>query len=554
MLKSITLTRGQAVLIWHIVLIALFLLVVLIATILIYKNRAVRLFNTNGLLVFKIDANKKSVMRLSSELSVGSLCLNDPRRGIKTHETIDLSTFLNFFEDKARPIIENYINEKNKTKRLNIFSKLAVEYSPDNETFLLFKKANINIQNKNFLVKFYPSPQDHSFYCTILWNEHAKDIQKHSFAYIKNNDDLLKMNNIYYLSYVMTINQHYCSSSLSNGDIDKIVRYLKISNRTGWIYFKEGILQIIFGTNSLWKLEKMQKKAESEIIKIGNLIKINPYFSSLAAVSFSTFENEKDINLYHKKIKFLLYNLDNEKDGIKYKTWFLNDKSKEEEFTEFDYKTVEFENKNSRSDFIKETYYVYNYADKIATKTKIIKSRITGFNKTDMDFYKNISWYNILYTNLWNNYLIKSETKEDETVILETNDISLKQFIRDNKSKNNIVLLMKPTNKGYNYKIVTQSYLEMQKNNIENIHFGFYIDSFDQKLFNYIKNGRVTHFIIGKNICNNINENSENFLKLHVLINRIKTIKNSKVIFENISKDLESFYIDKLNIEYYYTN
>lgn len=532
------------------------MLVLLVAAyILIYlfmyqSVKMVNSFNTNGLIIFKIDPSRKSVMRISSQSLSGSLNFDDPVYGMELNSIVNLDDFIKYFDDKKQKIVHNYLLSKDFTQSLNVYTKLTSNNFLQSELYLNFKKLRIDIKNKEFLVKFYPSQKERKYYCTIHWNTSPRSQYTSNFSKIKESSDLLKLPYNYYLSYAFTIDDYFYNKNLNSNETNQIIKAFKLSKYQGSIYYKHGILQLIVGTNFYGHYLKLLKRAIKTVEYQNKYRHANPFFNNVALISFTKLEKEKDIELLNNKAKFLLYNLDNNNTSKNYNFWFYNDNKFSAEFNDFIDKLTYFESKNLAQDFIKETYYVKKYSNDANTNIKVLKCRVSGFSNEEINFFKNIGWFKLNYTSIWNQYLLQNE-KSTDRVLIPTNEADFKHLV--NYTRPNTTLVLVPSQTDYNYNFITNGLNTLWRPKInEGISIGLYIDDLNERIFNLIQLEGISTYIISKSICKYIVENNEIFLKLQVLIQKIHKDENTLVIFENLPKNIEDIIVKKLNIKYYY--
>ncbi|WP_406616847.1 MHO_4530 family protein [Mycoplasmopsis adleri] len=532
------------------------MLVLLVAAyILIYlfmyqSVKMVNSFNTNGLIIFKIDPSRKSVMRISSQSLSGSLNFDDPVYGMELNSIVNLDDFIKYFDDKKQKIVHNYLLSKDFTQSLNVYTKLTSNNFLQSELYLNFKKLRIDIKNKEFLVKFYPSQKERKYYCTIHWNTSPRSQYTSNFSKIKESSDLLKLPYNYYLSYAFTIDDYFYNKNLNSNETNQIIKAFKLSKYQGSIYYKHGILQLIVGTNFYGHYLKLLKRAIKTVEYQNKYRHANPFFNNVALISFTKLEKEKDIELLNNKAKFLLYNLENNNTSKNYNFWFYNDNKFSAEFNDFIDKLTYFESKNLAQDFIKETYYVKKYSNDANTNIKVLKCRVSGFSNEEMNFFKNIGWFKLNYTSIWNQYLLQNE-KSTDRVLIPTNEADFKHLV--NYTRPNTTLVLVPSQTDYNYNFITNGLNTLWRPKInEGISIGLYIDDLNERIFNLIQLEGISTYIISKSICKYIVENNEIFLKLQVLIQKIHKDENTLVIFENLPKNIEDIIVKKLNIKYYY--
>ncbi|WP_280135730.1 hypothetical protein [Mycoplasmopsis bovis] len=166
-------------------------------------------------------------------------------------------------------------------------------------------------------------------------------------------------------------------------------------------------------------------------------------------------------------------------------------------------------------------------------------------------FFKNVPWFRYLYNNLWTENLLSTEVNSDDFVIVETNDINFEKLSPLLSDKT--ILMFKYHYRDFNYELVSKllNHIGNDKN-LKKLSIGLYIDNLDEKLFNFSDFANINTFVFSKNICENILNNAETYLKLQVFVQKIISMKKYLIIYENIPKNLENIVVQRLKIKYFY--
>ncbi|CBH40551.1 Conserved hypothetical protein [Mycoplasmopsis agalactiae] len=536
---------------WAIIALCFSAFVTFIAVLTYYKIRYINSINTNGVIFFKINLEKNNVIRLSSDNLSGLASFDDDKIGIKRNQTVDLSDFLSYFAPKSREKLAKYIFKEKLTSRYNLYCNLNIEKYANSTINKSYKHFNIHLGKKQFLVKLYPSADKKFIYCNIYWNFTPDYSDKNMFNALSEEYDILKLPNKYYLSYALTVNEFYLQNGLNNSEISHIIKMMDLTKHAGWHYFKDGILHLIIGTNSLLLLNKFTKNAIKKVNKVNLLNSFNPFFNSCALLSFKMPSEKEEITEYDIKAKYLLHHLDNNILNYKYYNWFYDNDSHLEHYSEFKTKLEAFETKNTLMEYAKDPIYVLNYNDGAQSNIRFLKSHILGFTNKDMDFFKNVPWHKFLYNNLWLEHLLSSETNSEDYVIVETNNINLDKVTK--YLNENTILMLKYHYRDFNYELLSKLLNQLGNDkNLKKLSIGLYIDNLDEKLFNFIDFANINTFIFSKEICENVLKNAETYLKLQVFVQKISSMKKYLIIYENIPKNLENIVVQRLKIKYFY--
>ncbi|MBT1369651.1 hypothetical protein FCM46_00470 [Mycoplasma bovis] len=536
---------------WTLVVLCLSAFVTFSAILIHWKVKHINSINTNGVIFFKINLEKKNVIRLSSNTLSGLSSFDDDKVGIKNNQTVDIGEFLSFFAPKSRDKISKYIFKEKISSRYNLFCSLNLEKYANSSINKSYKYFDINLVKKQFLVKLYPSADKKFIYCNIYWSFTPNYNEKNMFNALSSDNDLLKLPNKFYLSYALTINQFYLQNGLSNSDINHTISMMNLLKHSGWYYFKDGILHLIIGVNSHLLLKKFTKDAIKMVNKVNSLNSFNPFFNNCSLLSFKMPTDKSQVYEYDIKAKYLLHHLDNNILNTKYYQWFLDSNEHNEHFSEFKTKLESFENKNNLVEYAKDPVYVLNYKDDSQANIRILKSRVLGFSNNDVNFFKNVPWYRYLYNNLWTENLLSTEVNSDDFVIVETNDINFEKLSPLLSDKT--ILMFKYHYRDFNYELASKllNHIGNDKN-LKKLSIGLYIDNLDEKLFNFSDFANINTFVFSKNICENILNNAETYLKLQVFVQKIISMKKYLIIYENIPKNLENIVVQRLKIKYFY--
>lgn len=511
--------------------------------IVIYRTKKI---NTNGLLIFKLDLDNNTAIRLSDKKLSGSINFDSITDGMTKNQYIELNDFLNYFDDASKQNIRKYLTSK-PTKSINIFSSLNTRGLSRTLIHKDFKRLGIMYHKNKFLVKFYPGENIKDVYCTIHWILKPNRVSSNVFKLIANDKDYLSMNEKYYVSLALNVSEYYYTKKLNEADLDDILKIFELDDKAGYYYLKDGILQIILATNSEYSLEKMSYalKDRMEFLNQRNLI--SPYFTNYAILSYKKLETSKELQEQNDRVKYLIHHLANNKNRYKYGHWLLGENVKHEKhFKEFQMVMRDYENKNEVQNFSLEISPVRSYSTNRITNVKIIKNRVVGFKEREINFFDNIAWYKIIYTNTWNKYILENSNSKD-TIIVETCESDLQNL--GSYKRPNTIFMLKSKNLGFNFKLISRM---LQNIETANCGVGLYIDDINDRVFNYITIGTITIFIVAKELIANVEKEPANYIKLCNLIDRIKQIPNAKIIFENVPNNLDSDIIKRLNIRYYY--
>ncbi|WP_027120626.1 MHO_4530 family protein [Mycoplasmopsis lipofaciens] len=531
-----------------IILLSIFSLSLIFYLSYIFKRMyTIRAFSTNGLAIFKIDYNQKIVVRLSNKKMSGSLNFDSLREGIKINDYVDFNDFLSYFDKNSQKEIIKFLDDKK--NNAEIICKMSDKGIKTNSLQRIFKNKFINFKDVNLKLKFYLlDEQPNNYVCVIHWKFKNKTNRIHRFKTIKSENEIVKKTKgKFFLGYALSINSLFYVDKITESDLKKITKILDIQKYKGFLYVKNGILNILIIVKSQNRLKKYIKHSLDimEYICKNNII--NPFFNKYSILTSKGFEKKKFIQEYNDKCKYLIHNLENNKDSALYSTWFLDNNVHLENFEKYLIKVNDYENKNNFQKFIKETIDINLFKKNKPSNIKILKNIISGLTDEDFNFFKNIPWYKLIYTKKWNNFLIEScGTKEQ--IILISNEYDLYNNIQ-NYTRKNTILMVNVNEIDFDYHNIDDAL-----DNIidKSIKIGFYIEKIDEKLINYISNNKINTFIIGKNISSKFQYDSYTYLKLFNLIKIIKNIKNSLVIYEGLDEKLDDYFIKKLNIEYNY--
>lgn len=529
---------GIAIIIACVILIDIFIIVF------IYLNHVYKV-KTNGLAIFKLDFGQKKIIRLSSKSLSGSLNMDSRLQGLSANQYVDFDVFLSYLDEESQKNLTEYLSQNdNNDKRFNIYCKMSSKGYRTHQNAQGLKLLNIKMTKEKILLKFFPLGNNR-YYLTIHWNARPKRSASTTFKFIKKSKDLYNALNKekYILAYALGINEFLYNNVISKSDIEDILRIFELNNMFGYYYVKNGLILLIFETNSSFWLNHYTKKALKRLKLLHERKIINPFFNSFAFLSVNTFKSVDDVQELVDKSKYLIQHLNNKRKFDKYSSWLISDTKHDNHYQEFKSMMLDYEKKNELQQYIKENIPIISYKTKRQSKVAILKNRVIGYSDQDSEFFNNVSWYRLIYTNKWNKYLMEN-CEDDENIILETNEYDLINLNTYDRPKT--TLLIKPLQNGFNYRLINNAFSNLK----EGINLGLYIEKINDRLTNYVNIGNIKVFVISEKICKYIEKDQILYIKLLNFVKTISTIKNHVIIYQNLPESLDELMVKTLDVQY----
>ncbi|MGV2393451.1 UNVERIFIED_CONTAM: hypothetical protein O8I53_11135 [Campylobacter lari] len=148
--------------------ILIFLSLITIIIVFAYKRiSTINKFNTNGIIIFKIDPKEETVMRVSNRNVGGTLNFESKHEGIHENETVSLENFLVYFDKELQDKCKRFLSKNNFKNTLRFNTTLNRNSFEDSNYFEVFKKLKITKSDTVLNVTFYPSETEKKYYCSI---------------------------------------------------------------------------------------------------------------------------------------------------------------------------------------------------------------------------------------------------------------------------------------------------------------------------------------------------------------------------------------------------
>ncbi|WP_027334861.1 MHO_4530 family protein [Mycoplasmopsis felifaucium] len=528
-------------------------IIILVSIIFSYMFKSVKLvnnFNTNGLILFKIDTDKKTIIRLSDKSFSNTLNIDDSKYDFDVNNIVTLEDFSNFFDDKSKQLILNYLLSKNHDNRVKIYCNLNIDKFSSSPIYKTFAKMNINLTKTTVLLRFNPTTRSDKIFCSLEWQAKSSYKSKNKFYLVNHGEEKLLFNNkMFCLSYVFAIDEFFFNAGINKTHMSSIINAWDLNKYKGNIYYKNGILQFFIYANSYSKLLKMQNKALIKWNNNKNYWSLNPYYKYTALLSYKCASTFDELKLQNLQAQYLLYNAMNGGDTEKYKAWFIDDNVNISEFNDFSEKLKEYKEKIKNKNLIKEIYNIRTFPENENTNMKVVRCRIAGISNPDMNFFRNIWWYRYKYTHVLNDYILSSENNND-TVFVGTSIADVSNFGKYRRE--NTVLVLKPSENNFDYSTIEEIIKNISKSSFSKIiQTGLYIDEINEKIFNIIQNYEINYFIVSEELINRTIIDEASMLKLRILIDTIEQSQKALIIYENLPKINQKNITEKLNIKYY---
>ncbi|QSF13875.1 MHO_4530 family protein [Mycoplasma sp. Mirounga ES2805-ORL] len=523
--------------------------IILIILLAIFSNKMIiaKKVHTKGFQYFRIDVEKNTIVKLSSNEFSNVLNIDHNTSFSKNHYN-DLDSFINFFDDKTSKLIDEYLKNDRSNRILNIYGYLSKNNEKNNPFTKTLKKMNIDINNSLINIKMFPLKlEDNKVLCSIQYEFKRKDFNHPNFKLVLGADNFIRKQKEYeyFTSVLLDIKKSFFTKKINDEGILSILEFLELMEYEGFLYQKNGILQIVIPRKNIKDLIKLEKLL---LTKIKNIQKNNIShfaFSNISLISNKAINSIKELDKYNDKCKYLIYNKINYPKNSKFNEWTLDNKNHSESFNDFLELTKMFEDKNEFKEYIKETVHVKNIDSRKKINIQLLKNNITGISNENLEFLKNIYFYEIIYANKWNQFLIDNIDSES-TVILKSNTYDLINNKYDlPKSNVKLVFLLNNKDIDFDFDVIQKFNKENQDKNIE---IGLYLDKIDNSLASQIHKYKIKYLIIGETITSKIEIDTDLYLNLY---NLIKSIDNTNiVIYEKLNSKINNYYLEKLQIKY----
>ncbi|WP_260359872.1 MHO_4530 family protein [Mycoplasma sp. HS2188] len=499
--------------------------------------------NNRGFVIFKYHIKNRSLIRITSVQKNSGLSFDYGNDVILKNKFYKINTL--YFH-----LSESVVSQIN---------KILVEQQPDVNLTLnsLLKKStqNNNHDKKkiNSCIKLVRYGNSDEFIITIHWKKsELKPISRKQNNYVANVQELLRDNKTKLISFVAINPQRTVNEPQNNTIWDKLLKLFGIRSREVKFLFWEGILFLVFDSiKSPSKLKTIEKFILKRINKLSDNLEFNSLAKTATLVSGLWPQDLKNLTDYLMQSKYAL--LKSTKQNLIVNTFLTPNQNTidTDKFNEFIVKNTDFEQKIDIGSFVKEYTPILDVSEKNSTENYSVSlAKIAGINFDDVDFLNQIDFIKNKYDLASLKYQIDTSENTVNLLIITSDSVLLNDF--EKFARPNTLFILRHQSFDFNFNDI-EAILE-QVAQYENINIGLYVDHINSKLKEYITQDKIKHYVISAKLTEKILNDTETFLKLVDFTKTIKNFDNVNIYWENLPKDIDHYYIEKLGIEYIYNN
>ncbi|MBU4690099.1 hypothetical protein KQ874_00045 [Mycoplasma sp. ES3157-GEN-MYC] len=513
-------------------------------TVLVKSKKA----SDEGLLIIKINTKQKWAMRLTPISLSSCLTFDTGADTMLPNKFYKINWFLSHFDSVTRVELENILQKMPDSKRYSVKGYLNHELTKNTINNLTLKNFGIKIDEIPLRIKI-SGDSDNNYYVSISWRI-LKEVDTKTALNLNicNIEQLIGLNQNNLISFALIPNINLFQKGPSKLQWIKICNLLKIrASKTELIHY-EGVLYFVNAKTNSHSFDRRAKKFNKVVASIVKDLKFNGLVDYAAVVASKKINNNKELENFIYKAKFLLHNQMNTDRDKSYLSWNIDD-SRDQELEEFKVKIKDYESKISTASFIKEVSQVLNVSNNKKTSLQVIYGKMAGVNNDDINFYNKFLYYSMLYTFSANKYLIDA-SETGTSLLLHTTDLVLSENL-DKLARAYTLFILHPHSNSFDLNIIDNILKKIPKKTMK---IGLYIEEITPKLLNYIETGTIHNFVISSSLSQKFATNIETYLKLLNLTKTTAQIENTRVLWENLPENTQQYHKDKLKIKYSYVN
>lgn len=527
----------------------LFILLIISGIVSIIIFRYVNGRSNSGLILFKIDSINKRVLRFTETEKLLPTPLDYKKGKFEIYNYLPLSDFLEFFDSQTISLIKDVL-DNNLKRRVFITAKLNLN-SKVKKTFLeslITKIDKKTKRNENIIYNLNIVPlDDGSYYCSISW--FLNEISKLKTFYKNEKNEFVKYVKGPFLCISILKKPYYFINEVSKNEKLKLMKKLKLQVHFVSVHETKELLMFII------KMPKKQKY-ETLIKSINNLNQSTLFRKIIDVISIQEFKkiiDNYEFEVLINKARYCLYNLKNNNSTEQYSVYQVLSDYKEG-FDQFStqYNNLLEANNNLKYKIKKSSVLTYAKLEK--TEYDIVTFEYPEINKIWIEFFLKIPYIRYKFENLQIENFIKSKefsqhntNKQNKKWILPISEQNFLNISAEIIPKN-VILMIYSFDNNFDY---TKILFKLDEFKNREIDCAIYINKLTSQLMNLMNNKLVNLMIIGKNITSKINQQKIFFDCMNIY--EVSKSINSKLIYEIDSLMFDNYHIEKLGINYIYS-
>lgn len=527
----------------------LFILLIISGIVSIIIFRYVNGRSNSGLILFKIDSINKRVLRFTETEKLLPTPLDYKKGKFEIYNYLPLSDFLEFFDSQTISLIKDVL-DNNLKRRVFITAKLNLN-SKVKKTFLeslITKIDKKTKRNENIIYNLNIVPlDDGSYYCSISW--FLNEISKSKTFYKNEKNEFVKYVKGPFLCISILKKPYYFINEVSKNEKLKLMKKLKLQVHFVSVHETKELLMFII------KMPKKQKY-ETLIKSINNLNQSTLFRKIIDVISIQEFKkiiDNYEFEVLINKARYCLYNLKNNNSTEQYSVYQVLSDYKEG-FDQFStqYNNLLEANNNLKYKIKKSSVLTYAKLEK--TEYDIVTFEYPEINKIWIEFFLKIPYIRYKFENLQIENFIKSKefsqhntNKQNKKWILPISEQNFLNISAEIIPKN-VILMIYSFDNNFDY---TKILFKLDEFKNREIDCAIYINKLTSQLMNLMNNKLVNLMIIGKNITSKINQQKIFFDCMNIY--EVSKSINSKLIYEIDSLMFDNYHIEKLGINYIYS-
>lgn len=527
----------------------LFILLIISGIVSIIIFRYVNGRSNSGLILFKIDSINKRVLRFTETEKLLPTPLDYKKGKFEIYNYLPLSDFLEFFDSQTISLIKDVL-DNNLKRRVFITAKLNLN-SKVKKTFLeslITKIDKKTKRNENIIYNLNIVPlDDGSYYCSISW--FLNEISKSKTFYKNEKNEFVKYVKGPFLCISILKKPYYFINEVSKNEKLKLMKKLKLEVHFVSVHETKELLMFII------KMPKKQKY-ETLIKSINNLNQSTLFRKIIDVISIQEFKkiiDNYEFEVLINKARYCLYNLKNNNSTEQYSVYQVLSDYKEG-FDQFStqYNNLLEANNNLKYKIKKSSVLTYAKLEK--TEYDIVTFEYPEINKIWIEFFLKIPYIRYKFENLQIENFIKSKefsqhntNKQNKKWILPISEQNFLNISAEIIPKN-VILMIYSFDNNFDY---TKILFKLDEFKNREIDCAIYINKLTSQLMNLMNNKLVNLMIIGKNITSKINQQKIFFDCMNIY--EVSKSINSKLIYEIDSLMFDNYHIEKLGINYIYS-
>ncbi|MBW0594585.1 hypothetical protein HUN03_00173 [Mycoplasmopsis anatis] len=527
----------------------LFILLIISGIVSIIIFRYVNGRSNSGLILFKIDSINKRVLRFTETEKLLPTPLDYKKGKFEIYNYLPLSDFLEFFDSQTISLIKDVL-DNNLKRRVFITAKLNLN-SKVKKTFLeslITKIDKKTKRNENIIYNLNIVPlDDGSYYCSISW--FLNEISKSKTFYKNEKNEFVKYVKGPFLCISILKKPYYFINEVSKNEKLKLMKKLKLQVHFVSVHETKELLMFII------KMPKKQKY-ETLIKSINNLNQSTLFRKIIDVISIQEFKkiiDNYEFEVLINKARYCLYNLKNNNSTEQYSVYqVLSDYKEGFDLFSTQYNNLLEANNNLKYKIKKSSVLTYAKLEK--TEYDIVTFEYPEINKNWIEFFLKIPYIRYKFENLQIENFIKSKefsqhntNKQNKKWILPISEQNFLNISAEIIPKN-VILMIYSFDNNFDY---TKILFKLDEFKNREIDCAIYINKLTSQLMNLMNNKLVNLMIIGKNITSKINQQKIFFDCMNIY--EVSKSINSKLIYEIDSLMFDNYHIEKLGINYIYS-